>query len=269
MENRSNHMNTLKVLRQIDQRLWLVIDPTQRFSNRVVNYVKYRPHYPSTLLEFCQTTLGLTPAHIIADIGAGTGISSELFIANGNTVYGIEPNEAMRTAAIEKYTDQPLFHAIDGRAEATTLQDSSVDVVIVGQAFHWFDQQAFEAEARRILKPGGWLVIMWNTRTADSEFNSKYEELCVHFGVDYKDVHHEAHRDGKLLDHMEKTILENCQQLDLEGLTGRFLSSSYSPTSDHPEYKMLLRDIYMLFQEYQTNGKITIKYDTEVFYTQF
>src|ERR1700732_4045643 len=161
-------------------------DAKQRFSNRVADYVRYRPGYPPEVLAVLRTACGLRPGHVIADVGSGTGFLSELFLKNGNRVYGIEPNEAMRAAGEEYLASYDAFVSIDASAEATTLESGTINFVTAGQAFHWFEPNAARREFQRILKPGGWVVVMWNDRQMDSAFANAYEELLVNYGTDYQ-----------------------------------------------------------------------------------
>src|SRR5215469_16795520 len=139
-------------------------DAKQRFSNRVTDYARYRPSYPPELLDLLRMECGLQHEQNIADIGSGTGLLTKLFLENGNRVFGVEPNGEMRSAGEEVLRGYPNFTSIDGSAEATTLADSSVDFISAGQAFHWFDVELARGEFRRILKPGGWVVIVWQDR---------------------------------------------------------------------------------------------------------
>ncbi|MDP8950409.1 MAG: class I SAM-dependent methyltransferase [Actinomycetota bacterium] len=153
-------------------------DPTQRFTNRVDHYVKYRPSYPRAALDLLKTECGLTSASLVADVGSGTGILSELFLENGNRVFGIEPNERMRETGERRLGRHPRFTSVAGTAEATTLDGDSVDFVVAGQAFHWFDPERARAEFSRILKPGGWVALVWNLRRKDATpFLAAYERL--------------------------------------------------------------------------------------------
>src|SRR5512137_1658228 len=164
-------------------------DSKRRFSNRVADYVRYRPGYPSAIRDVLRTECGLRPGHVIADIGSGTGFLSELFLKNGNRVYGVEPNEAMRLAGEEYLASYDSFTSVNGSAEATTLDDASVDFVTAGQAFHWFDPQATRREFLRILKPGGWVLVVWNDRrVSETTFGRDYENVLVRFGIDYARV---------------------------------------------------------------------------------
>lgn len=160
--------------------------PTDRFSDRVENYVRYRPSYPAAVLDVLREEIGLTPDWSIADVGSGTGISAALLLDNGNEVFAVEPNGPMRAAAEKLLAPYPKFHAVDGTAEATTLDARSVDAVVAAQAFHWFDPAAFGGECRRILKPNGWAVLLWNARRLDATpFLRGYEELLQKYGTDY------------------------------------------------------------------------------------
>src|SRR5437773_2428243 len=158
----------------------LMSDPTKRFSNRVGNYIKYRPDYSGAIIDLLNEECGLNQQSIIADIGSGTGILSELFLKNGNRVFGIEPNAPMRGAGEKLLERHSKFTSIEGSAEATTLPDDSVDFVVAGQAFHWFDQKLARDEFSRILKPSFWVVLIWNERRTDSTpFLRAYEQMLL------------------------------------------------------------------------------------------
>ena len=142
---------------------------TQRFSDRVEDYIRYRPHYPIDVLAILKSEYFLTPQHIVADIGSGTGISSELFLNNENVVYTVEPNEEMRLAAESINKDHSNFISINGTGECTGLPDSSIDFIISAQSFHWLDSSLAKKEFWRILKPDGKIVLLWNERSIDSD----------------------------------------------------------------------------------------------------
>src|SRR4051794_38465761 len=166
-------------------------DPTKRFSSRVEDYIKYRPSYPVEILDLLKKSYGLTSLNVVADIGSGTGISTELFLSNGNPVVGVEPNNEMRIAAERLLKAFPNFHSVSGTAEATTLDSSSFDFIVSGQAFHWFNREQARKEFVRILKPEGWVVLIWNDRKTDSTpFLEAYEQLLKTYGTDYEKVNH-------------------------------------------------------------------------------
>jgi len=248
-------------------------DPTQRFSNRVENYVKYRPGYPQEILNVFRGEMGLTQASVIADIGSGTGISAKLFLENGNRVFGVEPNEPMRRAAEEFLKDLPDFNSINGTAAHTTLPDDSVDFIVAAQAFHWFEGDETRAEFERILKPKGYTALIWNERQTDTNsFLTEYESFLLKFATDYTKVRHENTGEKELRNFFRGDfaveVFQNEQILDLAGLKGRVLSSSYMPAADDPGYEPMLEALKALFTKYQESGKITILYDTRVNYGQ-
>src|SRR5437879_9326158 len=165
---------------------------TSRFSDRVENYVRYRPGYPPQALETLKAECGLSADYVIADIASGTGIWTRLLLENGNRVFGVEPNAEMRTAGERLLAGFSRFTSIKGTAESTTLPDRSVDLVTAAQAAHWFDRPRARREFLRILKPGGWLVLLWNERRTDSRpFLRDYEQLLLTYGTDYQEVRHE------------------------------------------------------------------------------
>src|ERR1700758_3146981 len=165
---------------------------TSRFSDRVENYVRYRPGYPPEALQALRSQCRLSSDHAIADIASGTGIWARMLLQNGNRVFGVEPNAEMRQAGERLLAGFPNFTSVAGTAEATTLPNESVDVVTAAQAAHWFDRERARREFVRILKPGGWLVLLWNERLTDATaFLRAYEQLLLTFGTDYADVRHE------------------------------------------------------------------------------
>lgn len=248
-------------------------DTVERFSNRVENYVKYRPTYPREILDLFREKMNLQPNSVIADIGSGTGISARLFLENGNTVYGVEPNAAMREAAEISLKDFPDFKSVDRTAENTSLPDKSVDFVIAAQAFHWFDKAKTRREFQRILRENGFAALIWNERQLDTnDFLQDYEKFLVEYGTDYEKVRHDNITKESLGEffqtEFQEAIFQNSQTLDFEGLKGRVLSASYMPSAENPRFEEMLENLESLFAQYAEKSKIQILYDTKIFYAQ-
>jgi SAM-dependent methyltransferase len=248
-------------------------NPTERFSSRVDNYIKYRPGYPPEVINLLNSECGLTKDSIIADIGSGTGKLAELFLENGNRVFGVEPNEAMRQAGELLLKDYKHFVSINGSAEDTTLPESSIDFVTAGQAFHWFDVPKAKAECKRILKPGGWTILVWNDRKLDSTpFLDDYEQMMLDFGTDYSEVRHD--RAVPAIEEFfgpQPAMLRtfpNQQVFDLEGLKGRVFSSSYTPEPNQPSFAPMVARLEEIFARHQDQGLVTFDYDTKVYFSK-
>jgi SAM-dependent methyltransferase len=250
-------------------------DAKNRFSNRVADYLRYRPHYPVGVLDFLRSQSQLSPAHTVADIGFGTGFLSELFLKNGNPVFGVEPNQEMREAGEEYLAAYPRFSSITGSAEATTLPATSVDFVTVGQAFHWFKPEPTRREFARILRPDGWVAIVWNDRTLSTTgFAVSYEELLVRFGTDYsrvRDSYPQTKDIREFFGHEQFLTheLPNFQHFDLESLRGRLRSSSYVPTKGEPNFAPMMAALDTLFAAHQQDGRVLMEFSTWVHLGQF
>jgi SAM-dependent methyltransferase len=253
----------------------MISNSTERFSSRVENYVRYRPGYPPEILDVLKTDCGLTADSIIADVGCGTGFLARIFLDYGNRVFGIEPNREMREAGERFLHDCPKFMSLPGTAEGTGLPDDSVNLVTAGQAAHWFDRERARREFQRILKPGGWTVLVWNDRATDSTtFLREYEQLLQTYGTDY----HEVRRvdmdmaSGVASFFAPNPILTktfaNRQEFDFEGLQGRLLSSSYSPQEGHPNYGPMMTALRNLYEKCQKSGIVQFDYETHMYYGQ-
>jgi len=245
----------------------------ERFSSRVENYIKYRPNYPTDIIPFLKSGSVLTDSSLIADIGSGTGKLTELFLQNGNTVFGIEPNQGMRAASERLLQAYLKFRSMDGTAEQTTLADSSIDLITAGQAFHWFNPSLARIEATRILRPDGWAVLIWNERKLQSTpFLEAIEALLLKYGTDYKDVRHEKAAEAitEFFSPAEAKlkILPNKQVFDLDGLKGRVQSSSYTPEPAHPDFPAMIQELEAIFGNHEKDGQVVFEYDTKVFYGQ-
>jgi SAM-dependent methyltransferase len=245
------------------------LPPTQRFSNRVENYAKYRPSYPPAIIPFFEMTLGLRKDQRIADIGSGTGLFAKPLLAQGYTVTCLEPNEDMRRAGERELGQHPGFTSRRHAAEHTGLRSGSVDLITVAQAFHWMDPAATKKEFQRILKPGGHTVLVWNLRRKHTPFMEGYDALKQEFAID-----------GYINNHVEEAAIQdffapaalnietfsNPQRLDFDGLKGQLLSSSYIPLPGHPRYDAMIAALADLFVEHNQHGFVTMLYETKLYW---
>lgn len=245
---------------------------SERFSSRVSDYVRYRPGYPAQLMEWLRADLGVAAGTHVADIGAGTGISSQMLLAAGYPVTAVEPNAAMRAAAQQWLGAEPGFQIVDGNAEATGLASASVGLIAAAQAFHWFNVDAARQEWQRILRPDGLALIFWNSRELDSSpFMVGYEQVLLDFGTDYRMVA-ERYQDDATMHAWFGTGLRgaryfaNVQRLDWDGLRGRLMSSSsYAPQEGDPRHLPMLAALERLFRAHAVDGYIDFEYQTRAF----
>lgn len=241
----------------------------ERFSDRVDDYAKYRPTYPAALLDLLEER-GLSRGASVMDVGSGTGILSALLLERGATVYTVEPNEPMRSEAERRLSEDPKFRSIAGTAEATGLPDNSIDLITAGQAFHWFDVDGTRREWRRVGKPAIWCALIWNERVDDSDFSREYGVMARGF------VDEQGRAGSRMKDPaaqlkaffdpspVERVDLANFQDLDLDGLIGRALSSSYWPKAGE-KHETSIRLLRELFEAYQKEGMVRFDYRTEVY----
>ena len=231
--------------------------------------MKYRPGYPAGLLEGLSTLTGFTSEWQVADIGSGTGKLTELFLLHGNSVVGVEPNLEMRQAGEEFLSRFPQFVSVDGTAEATDLEGGSFDLVIAGQAFHWFDVPLAKREFQRILKPGGWVALIWNDRrVSGSPFLDAYEQL-LRTQPEYEMVGHKANNAMNLGEFFESDFQEwsasNWQDFYWDGLLGRAMSSSYVPPIGHPDNPAFVDALQQIYDKHSERGLVAFSYETKMF----
>lgn len=245
-----------------------------RFSDRVDDYVKYRPGYPREVVKVVQERCGLSSKSVIADVGSGPGNLARLFLESGNEIFAVEPNSEMRAAGQQLLENFRQYHSIDGSAEDTHLLDSSVDFITAAQAFHWFDCPRAKAEFNRILKPFGWVVLLWNDRRFESSpFQKDYEELLLEYGTDYAQVKTQGRAAVDAITEFfsgrfQKVSLDNSQFFDLAGLQGRLLSASYAPKPDHPNHALMLVELERIFHAHEDNAVVAFEYDTNIYFGQ-
>ncbi|QHT60840.1 class I SAM-dependent methyltransferase [Paenibacillus lycopersici] len=244
----------------------------ERFSDRVDTYVKYRPSYPQEALDYLYGTVGMNAASSVADVGAGTGIFSRLLVERGSRVIAVEPNPEMRAAAVAALSASPNYVAVAGSAEETTLAEQSVDFIVCAQSFHWFDRTAAQAEFRRILKPGGKAVLIWNSRmTEGTPFREGYDRMLKDYATDYEQMTHKNIASADLARFFKPGAMREArftmsQSFDLEGLKGRLLSSSYAPMPGHPNHEPMIAALEELFEATSKDGSVDFEYETEVYW---
>jgi SAM-dependent methyltransferase len=250
------------------------IDPTQRFSGRVESYRLHRPGYPPAIVDLLAQKCCLNHSSVMADVAAGTGLLTEIFLARGFNVIAVEPNQQMREACATLTSQYAHLRCVKGTAEATGLSDHSIDLATVGQAMHWFDLERTRSELIRMLHPGGWCAILYNNRRMTGDpFHEGYEQILVDFGNDYDTVKHSHMTEDRLAaffapNAMLTAVFENSQELTLDALMGRVLSSSYMPQPGQPRYEEMCRAVVALFTQNEVNGFVRMEYDCVVCYGQ-
>ncbi len=246
-------------------------DPTQRFSSRVADYVRYRPSYPQAAIALLAERCGLRRGAQVADLGCGTGILARLLLAAGARVFGVEPNDGMRAAAEADLGSDPDFTSVRGTAEATTLAPGSIDLVVAGQAFHWFRVAEARAESLRILRPGAQAALLWNEHPAGgSDFLRDYEALVRRHAPEYDQVVASRADERAMREYLGRApqcvTFPNSQVFDFDGLKGRLRSSSYAPEPGHPQHEPLMRGLRQVFERHARGGRVTFPYLTLVYF---
>lgn len=246
-------------------------DPTERFTDRVESYVSHRPSYPLRLLDYLVDDLGLSAQSEVADVGSGTGIWTAQILRLAGRVYAVEPNDAMRAAAEERLASDARFVSVAGSAEDTTLPENSVDFITAAQAFHWFRPTRTRTEFERILRPRGRVVLVWNRRLeSGTEFREAYEKLLRRWGTDYVTVRASWKVELALeelfgSDGWIRVTFPHAQSLQLAGLRGRLLSSSYAPPPGHPSHEPMLEALEELHRAHEVDGRVTLEYETAAY----
>ncbi len=240
-----------------------------RFSDRVKDYISYRPGYPDAAIDYICKKAELEKGMYVADFGSGTGISSKYFVDRGFTVYGIEPNTSMRKASID-YIPGARFMSLEGTELFSRIEANTIKLIIAAQAFHWFDQQGFRKECERILLPEGYVCLMWNDREEQDALQKRYSAIIDAYNIDYYKIHHHHITEDVITEffspkgHQKRTFV-NKQLLDLQGLIGRLASSSYMPNRGEENFELMENAAKELFNEFQKDGIITFAYQTRVY----
>lgn len=248
-------------------------DNTKRFTGRVNAYRRYRSRYPREVLGLLREYCGLTPRSVIADIGSGTGMLAEVFLENGNEVFAIEPNSAMRSACKELEASHSSLCCIEGTAEATTLPARSVDFVTAGRAFHWFKHEDCRSEFMRILRPGGWVMFASLGRQKGTEpLLQDFENLLMRY-PDYASIRaqfdmEEACRKFFVNCEIHRAEFPAVQNLSYEELEGQTLSFSMIPLPEDAGFPALRRALQDYFSRHQAGGRVPVPTDCTIYVGQ-
>jgi SAM-dependent methyltransferase len=243
------------------------MDSTERFSDRVENYARFRPHYPEALIRFLAELL--PPPAVVADIGSGTGILSAQLLRSGYTVLAVEPNAPMRQEAERQLAENPAFHSVAGTAEATTLAAGAAQAVTCAQSFHWFDRGRCRLEFQRILREPSVVLLIWNERISEGPME-EYDRILQESIPDYCGVSRRNVTISDISQFFAPALCEvvnfsNNQRLDREAFLGRVLSSSYVPNIGKPGHETLMEKFRKFFEDHAKDGRIECRYETRVY----
>jgi ubiquinone/menaquinone biosynthesis C-methylase UbiE len=241
---------------------------TERFSDRVEPYSRYRPRYPNALLNYLASKV--PPPATVADIGSGTGILSDQLLQSGYQVVAVEPNRSMREAAERELSGRHGFRSIDGTAENTNLPSLSVDALTCAQSFHWFDRAKCRIEFERILRPQGLVALIWNDRARQDPLMQRYDELLTRFVPEYPACSRRRVSTTEIQGFFsdgwfELLTFPNHQFLAREEFLGRVISSSYVPLAGEPGHEALIKACNALFDQFAVAGSVHFRYETQLY----
>jgi ubiquinone/menaquinone biosynthesis C-methylase UbiE len=249
-------------------------DNTKRYAGRVDVYRRYRARYPREVFDFVREHCGLTAASVMADVGSGTGMLAEVFLENGNRVFAIEPNAEMRDVCKELEALYSGLRCIDGMAEATTLPEHSVDIVMAGRAFHWFNQEQCRPEFLRILRPGGWVMLVNLARSTGPEpLLRDFQDLRMKYGLDYAETVAQFDMDAACRKFLARAEIRSAefpviQKLSYEELEGQTASFSVMPQPADAAYPAMQRALRDYFTRYHSGGTVLVPMDCTIYVGQ-
>ncbi len=239
------------------------MDNTQNFSGRADNYLIGRPAYAELFIEYLYSEQGCSDRSIIADIGSGTGKFARQLLDKGSTVSCVEPNEDMRNAAIKELCRYEKFNSVNGSAADSMLEDKTADFVTAAQAFHWFDVDMFYKECKRILKPDGKVILIWNMRDTSAEINrfsyDIYAEYCPAFRGFSGGIQKDDERIKQFFHNKYEYIeFDNPLIYDKDKFIRRSLSGSYSLKCGDDNYQEYMEALSRLFDKYAKDDVVTV-----------
>lgn len=238
---------------------------TDRFAGKGEIYAKARPKYAAELFDDLKNRLHIPVGSTFADLGSGTGIFTGQLLDCGYRVFAVEPNGDMRKKAEENLSYDKNFISVNGSDADTHLPDGSVDVVTVAQAFHWFDADAFKKECRRILKPGGKVMIVYNSRRENAACTKALAGLRYRYNAEFHGFSNGMSEEKCIAFFVGECDLfrtDNTQIYDRQGYVNRVLSSSYSLQESDGRYADYLKGIHEIFDLFSVNGLIAVPTDT-------
>jgi len=219
------------------------MNPIAAYNGKATDYAAYRLPYASEVFEAVSKATGLDSTWRMADIASGTGRVSEIFIEHVARVLAVEPNGEMREQANRLLNAGGAFESVAGTAEHTTLPTASVDLITVGQAWHWFDPQAAACEFRRILKPEGWVALIWNRLGNEDDI-----DMSPLFAP------------GETTHMAFPMVAEE----SWEQYIGGTRSMAAAPSVNDPAYREFEQDQRRIFDSRAVNGMFTVEYRTEI-----
>lgn len=241
------------------------MDNTHRFDGKGILYAKARPKYAAALFDYFKNALHIPAGSIIADVGSGTGIFTEQLLQRGYRVFAVEPNGDMRKQAEARLSRNENFHSIDGSDAAMMLHDHSVGYITAAQAFHWFDAEAFRRESRRVLTPGGKVILVYNSRDESAACTKALAALRLKFNPEFHGFSNgigDTQCRAFFTKGCEVFRADNTQLYDRQGYLDRVLSSSYSLKESDDRYAEYRKEINAIFDRNSVNGRIAVPTET-------
>jgi len=240
------------------------MDSKELFTSKSKIYDAYRPKYSEQFIDSIIENYPLSHLAKIADIGAGTGILTQQLLRIGCEIFAIEPNKEMREIAENKFLNEKKCHVINGSAEKTTLNDNSMDLIIVAQAFHWFEIESFRKEFQRISKRNK-AILVWNTKKTSQPYLAELEEVNQKYCKEFKGFSGgiEIDQISSFFDnHYIRKEFENNLRMKKHNFVNGILTGSYTPDKEDKDYEAYVQKIEEIFEKYCINGELIIENDT-------
>lgn len=244
------------------------MDTTTVYSTKAEKYAKFRWDYAEKAIETIFTITQITRHSIVADLGAGTGILTRHFATKAKAIYAIEPNFELRQILTRDLSAIPAISIMVGTAEATQLPDTSVDVLTVAQAIHWFQPEPARQEMMRILKNDGWLVLLRNYGTNRAHNEAIGNLMTKAFGADFSKVN-ERPKEKPIRfyygnDAFQKFVFPFAFRQNWDEFIGSLTTASFMPDEDHPLFQKLETRAREIFARFAQHDYIKVEGETEL-----